>query len=166
MDWLFGRQKPVHNLLFGLVAADVLLWRNKKISASILTGSITIWILFEWVSYHFLSHIFISLIIGMVAQFLWSNVHADLMNRSPSQVLHIVLPDKLFVNIAITIGAKVNFFLALLQNVASGGNLKQFLVDVLSLLVAAVIGSWYNFLTILYITKRSIFFYLYGVGFI
>ncbi|KAF6136936.1 hypothetical protein GIB67_025770 [Kingdonia uniflora] len=37
---------------------------------------------------------------------------------SPYQVPRIVLPDELFVNIVITIGAKVNRFLAFLQNVA------------------------------------------------
>ncbi|KAF6156542.1 hypothetical protein GIB67_000007 [Kingdonia uniflora] len=150
MDRLFSRQKPVHNLLGGGKSADVLLWRNKKISASVLTGSTASWILFEWLNYHFLSLIFFSLIIGMVAQFLWSNA-SGLMNRSPSQVPRIVLPDELFVNIAITIGAEVNRFLAFLQNVASGGNLKQFLAVVLSLLAASVIGSWCNFLTVLYI---------------
>ncbi|KAF6167759.1 hypothetical protein GIB67_027537 [Kingdonia uniflora] len=50
-----------------------------------------------------------------------------LINRSPSQVPRIVLPDELFVNIAIKFGAEVNRFLAFLQNIASGGNLKQFL---------------------------------------
>ncbi|KAF6153200.1 hypothetical protein GIB67_016679 [Kingdonia uniflora] len=100
--------------------------------------------MFEWLNYHFLSLIFFYLIIGMVAQFLWSNV-LGLMNRSPSQVPRIVLPGELFVNIAIKIGAEVNRFLAYLQNVASGGNLKQFLAVVLSLLAAAVIGSWCNF---------------------
>ncbi|KAF6172052.1 hypothetical protein GIB67_029470 [Kingdonia uniflora] len=124
MDRLYGRLKPVHNLL-GVenVTANVLIWRKKKIFASVLTGSTSIWILFEWLNYQFLSLIFFSIIIGMVAQFLWSNA-SGLMNRSPSQAPRIVLPDELFVNIVITIGAKVNRFLAFLQNVASGGNLK------------------------------------------
>ncbi|TXG51780.1 hypothetical protein EZV62_024304 [Acer yangbiense] len=37
------------------------------------------------------------------------------------------------------------------HDAACGGNLKQFLVVVASLWVAAVIGSWCNFLTVLYI---------------
>ncbi|KAM0030402.1 hypothetical protein Hdeb2414_s0018g00536681 [Helianthus debilis subsp. tardiflorus] len=35
---LFGRQKPVHHILGGGKPADVLLLRNKKISASVLFG--------------------------------------------------------------------------------------------------------------------------------
>ncbi|KAJ1388462.1 reticulon-like protein B8 [Sesbania bispinosa] len=39
---LFGRQKHVHHLLGGGKSADVLLWRNKKISSSVLTGATTV----------------------------------------------------------------------------------------------------------------------------
>ncbi|KAF6171661.1 hypothetical protein GIB67_042176, partial [Kingdonia uniflora] len=147
--------------LFGLVTADVLLWRNKKISASILTDSATIWILFEWVNYHFLSLIFFSLIIGMVAEFLWSNAPGlmnmwlnilllcviVLINRSPSLVPHIVLPDELFVNIAITIGTAVNCFLVFLQNITFGGNLKQFLA-------VFSINSIYDLITLFHLFEQ------------
>ncbi|KAF6166783.1 hypothetical protein GIB67_005659 [Kingdonia uniflora] len=130
----------------GRKAANVLLWRKKMISASVLTGSTAIWILFEWLNYHFLSLIFFSLIIGMVAQFLWSNP-SGLMKRSPSQVPRIVLPDELFVSIAITIGAVVNRFLAFLQNVASGGNLKQFLA-------VFSINSIYDLITLFHLFEQ------------
>ena len=71
--------------------------------------------------------------------------------RSSSKVPRLVLPDDLFVNIAITIGSEINRGLGLIQDVACGGNLKQFLVVVASLWAASVIGSWCNFLTVLYI---------------
>ncbi|XP_004303903.1 PREDICTED: reticulon-like protein B8-like [Fragaria vesca subsp. vesca] len=112
LNRLFGRQKPVHHLLGGGKSADVLLWRNKKISASVLTGFV---------------------------------------NRSSSKVPRLVLPEELFVNIAISIGAEINRGLEFIQDVACGGNLKQFLVVVASLWAASVIGSWCNFLTVLYI---------------
>uniref|UniRef100_A0A5B7AKI4 Reticulon-like protein n=2 Tax=Davidia involucrata TaxID=16924 RepID=A0A5B7AKI4_DAVIN len=147
---LFGRQKPVHHLLGGGKSADVLLWRNKKISASVLTGATAIWVLFEWLNYHFLTLVFFALVIGIVAQFVWSNA-SGLLNRTPSKVPRLVLPDELFVNIATSIGAEVNRALGFLQDVACGGNLKQFLVVVASLWAAAVIGSWCNFLTVLYV---------------
>ncbi|CAK9133183.1 unnamed protein product [Ilex paraguariensis] len=146
---LFGRQKPVHHILGGGKSADVLLWRNKKISASVLTGATAIWVLFEWLNYNFLSLLSIALAIGMVAQFVWSNASA-LLNRSPS-IPRLVLPEELFVNIAVTVGAQVNVFLGFVQDVACGRNMKQFLVVVASLWAAAIIGSWCNFLTVLYI---------------
>ncbi|KAL7215633.1 hypothetical protein ACSBR1_027728 [Camellia fascicularis] len=147
---LFGRQKPVHNLLGGGKSADVLLWRNKKISAGVLGAATVVWVLFEWLNYHFLSLVCFALGLGLLAQFLWSN-GSGLLNRSQSKTPRLVLPDELFVNTAKSIGAEVNQALGFLQDLACGGNIKQFLAVLASLLAAAVIGSWCNFLTVLYI---------------
>ncbi|OWM73261.1 reticulon-like protein B8 [Punica granatum] len=147
---LFGRQKPLHNLLGGGKSADVLLWRNKKISAVVLATATAIWILFEWLDYHFLTFVAFALILGMLAQFLWSNA-SGLLGRSPSRPPRLVLPEEFFVNAGKLIGVEVNRALKFLQNVASVGNLKQFLVVVGGLWAAAVIGSWCNFLTVVYI---------------
>lgn len=62
------------------VAADVLLWRNKKISASVLTGATIIWVLFEWLNYHFLTLVCFALVLGMLAQFIWTNA-SGFLNR-------------------------------------------------------------------------------------
>ncbi|KAL4289720.1 hypothetical protein GQ457_14G002280 [Hibiscus cannabinus] len=147
---LFGRQRPVYHILGGGKSADVLLWRNKKISASFLAGATAIWVLFEWLNYHFLTLLCFALVLGMLAQFVWSNA-SGFLNRSSSQVPRLVLPDELFVSIGRSIGAELNRGLQLLQDVACRGNLKQFLVVAVSLWVAAVIGSWCNFLTVFYI---------------
>ncbi|KAB2613331.1 reticulon-like protein B8 [Pyrus ussuriensis x Pyrus communis] len=147
---LFGRQKPVHHILGGGKSADVLLWRNKKISASVLTAATVVWVLFEWLNYHFLTLVGFALVVGMLVQFLWSNF-SGMISSSPSKVPRLVLPEDLFVNMAVSIGAEINRGLAFVQDVAYGGNVKQFLMVVGSLWIAAVIGSWFNFLTILYI---------------
>lgn len=147
---LFGRQKPIHNILGGGKSADVLLWRNKKISAGVLGAATAIWVIFEWLNYNFLSMLCFALMIGMIAQFVWSNA-SGLLNRSPSKVRRIVLPNELFINVAKSVGAEVNLALEYLQDVACGGNVKQFLVAVLSLWAAAIVGCWCNFLTVLYI---------------
>ncbi|XP_058101867.1 reticulon-like protein B8 isoform X2 [Magnolia sinica] len=150
MNRLFGRQKPVHKILGGGKSADVLLWRNKKISSGVLIGATAIWVLFEWLNYNFLSLTCFALLAGMLIRFVWSNA-SGLLNRSPSEIPRIVLPDEFFINIAVNVGTEVNRFLGFLQDVASGRNMKEFLVVVVSLLVAAIIGSWCNFLTVLYI---------------
>ncbi|XP_057506157.1 reticulon-like protein B8 isoform X1 [Actinidia eriantha] len=147
---LFGRQKPVHHLLGGGKSADVLLWRNKKISAGVLAGATAIWVLFEWLNYNFLPLVCFALVLGMIAQFVWSNA-SGLINRSPSKVPRLVLPDELFVNVAKSVGAEVNRALGFLQDVACGGNIKQFVIVVASLWIAAMVGCWCNFLTVLYI---------------
>ncbi|CAH9072890.1 unnamed protein product [Cuscuta epithymum] len=150
LNRLFGRQKPVHHVLGGGKSADVLLWRNKKISASVLASATIMWMLFEWLDYHLLTFICFALILGMFVQFLWTHT-SGLVTRSPSQVPRIVLPEEVFVGIAKTVGAEVNRGLRFLQNVACGGTPKHFLVAVTSLLAAAIIGSWCNFLTVVYI---------------
>ncbi|KAH6780966.1 Reticulon family protein, partial [Perilla frutescens var. hirtella] len=147
---LFGREKPVHHLLGGGKSADVLLWRNKKISASVLTSATVLWVLFEWLNYNFLTLLSFALIFGMLAQFVWKNA-SGILNRSPSKVPRLVLPEEVFVNIGKAIGSEVNHGLRFLQDVACGGNIKQFLGVVASLWAAAIIGSWCNFLTVLYI---------------
>ncbi|XP_021604799.1 reticulon-like protein B8 isoform X2 [Manihot esculenta] len=147
---LFGREKPVHHLLGGGKSADVLLWRNKKISASVLSGATAIWVLFEWLNYHLLTLICLAVVLGMLAQFVWTNA-SGLFSRSSSEVPRLVIPDEAFVNVGRSIGIEVNHALQFLQDVSCGGSLKQFLVVVVSLWAAAIIGSWCNFLTVLYI---------------
>ena len=56
-----------------IVDADVLLWRNKKISSSVLALATAIWVFFEWLDYHFLTIVSFALVLGMVVQFVWSN---------------------------------------------------------------------------------------------
>lgn len=67
-------------LLLNHVAADVLLWRNKKISASVLTSATIIWVVFEWLNYNLLTIIGFILALGMLAQFVWSNA-SGMLNR-------------------------------------------------------------------------------------
>ncbi|XP_028781353.1 reticulon-like protein B8 isoform X1 [Neltuma alba] len=147
---LFGRQRPVHHLLGGGKTADVLLWRDKKISTSVLTSATSVWVLFEWLNYHLLTLSCLALVLVMVVQFIWSNA-SGYSSSVPSKVPRLVLPEDFFVNIATTAGAEVNRGLRFLQDVSCSGNLKQFLVVVGSLMAAAVIGGWCNFLTVIYI---------------
>ncbi|KAI3694067.1 hypothetical protein L1987_77026 [Smallanthus sonchifolius] len=141
---LFGRQKPVHHILGGGKSADVLLWRNKKISASVLFGATAIWVLFEWLDYNFIPLVCFGLVIFIIGQFIWSR----LLNGAPPR---LILSDELFVNVATTVGAEVNRALGFLQNVSSRGDIKQLGVVIGSLLTAAIIGTWCNFFTVLYI---------------
>eukprot|EP01018_Ginkgo_biloba_P029529 Gb_22667 [translate_table: standard] len=147
---LFGREKPVHRLLGGGKSADVLLWRNKRISGSVLSGATVIWLLFEWLNYHLLTLICLFLVLSMSILFLWTNA-AAFINRSPPQIPRVALPEDLFVKSAIALRAEINRFLDFLQDVASGRDLKTFLVVSAGLWMLAVIGSWCNLISILYI---------------
>ncbi|XP_057527044.1 reticulon-like protein B8 [Amaranthus tricolor] len=147
---LFGREQPVHKVLGGGKSADVLLWRNKKISGSVLAGATAIWVMFEWLNYNFLSLACFSIAAGLLVQFLWSNA-SGFMNRSQVEVPRIQLPEEWFGNAGIAIGRELNRASRFLQNIACGGNLKQFVIVVSGLVAAAMIGSWCNFLTLIYL---------------
>lgn len=59
-------------LIFG-AAADVFLWRDKKISAGVLGGATAIWVLFDVLEYHFITLVCHALILVLAVLFLWSN---------------------------------------------------------------------------------------------
>lgn len=150
LNRLFGRQEPVHKVLGGGKSADVLLWRNKKISAGVIGGATALWFIFEWLNYNFLPLVCFGMALGMLGQFLWSKA-SGFTNRSSSEIPKIQVPEEWFVNIAVTVGREVNRTLKFLQKIACGGNLKEFVLVVSGLVVSAMIGTWCNFLTVIYI---------------
>ncbi|KMZ65828.1 Reticulon family protein [Zostera marina] len=147
---LLGRQNTIHGVFGGGKSADVILWRNKKISSGIMVAATAIWVLFELLEYHFLTLACFSLVIGMVIQFVWTNA-SYLMNSPSSSVPRLVLPRDMFANIGACLDTEVNRFLCFLQDVTSGKDLKHFVFIVSALWVAAVIGSYCNFVTVIYI---------------
>jgi hypothetical protein len=56
-----------------LSAADLFLWRNKRISGGVLAGATAIWLLFEVMDYHLLTLLCHCLILTLAILFLWSN---------------------------------------------------------------------------------------------
>ncbi|KAH0855196.1 hypothetical protein HID58_020410 [Brassica napus] len=153
----FRRTNTIPSLLVSTVClvgrsqfttADVLLWRNKKISASFLMGATAIWVLFEWINLHFLSLVCYGLLLGMIAQFVWCNA-SGFLNRL--ECLALFSQKTSFADVGVTIGTEVNRGLFFLQDLSCRGNLKQFLMAVFGLWITAIIGSCCNFLTVLYI---------------
>ncbi|KAF9594088.1 hypothetical protein IFM89_027379, partial [Coptis chinensis] len=147
---LFGREKPVHSVLGGGKSADILLWRDKQIAAGILVGVTVIWLLFEWLGYHLLTFVCHSLILSLAVLFLWSNL-SSFVNKSPPKFPEIVLPEDLFVSIALSMRYEINRAFTTFREVASGKDLKKFLKVIATLWVLSVIGGWFNFLTLVYI---------------
>ncbi|OEL38591.1 Reticulon-like protein B8 [Dichanthelium oligosanthes] len=147
-------KKSVHHVLGGGKSADVLLWRNKKISSSVLGVATLVWIILEWLDYHFLTIVSFVLVLGMAVQFAWATF-AGMLNRSPSNVPRVELPEELFETVGKAAGAQVNKVLGMLQDISCGRDLKRFLIVIGALFAAAIIGSWCNFLTVIYIGFMS-----------
>lgn len=145
-----GRKKSVHNCLGGRKAADLFLWRDKKRSASILAGATVLWILFECMEYHFLTFVCHVLILSLAILFIWIN-SAAFLKRSPPHIPEIAIPEDAVHNLASELRFEVNRVFAVLHEVATGRDLKKYLLVVASLWLLSVVGSWCDFLTLAYI---------------
>ncbi|KAM3282435.1 reticulon-like protein B5 [Capsicum chacoense] len=148
---LFGREKPVHKVLGGGKPADVFLWRNKKISATVLGGATAIWVLFEVLEYHLLTLICHILIITLAVLFLWSNATTFINKKSP-HIPEVHLPEGPILEVASALRIEINRALALLREIASGRELKKFLAVIAGLWILSIVGSWCDFLTLFYIS--------------
>lgn len=147
---LFGREKPVHSVLGGGKPADVLLWRNKKISAGVLGGATAVWIFFELLEYHLLTLVCHILILLLALLFLWSNAHT-FIHKAPPRIPVVQLPEEPFRDVASALTIEINHGLAALRAIASGRDLKTFLIVIVSTWILSIVGSWVNFLTLFYI---------------
>ncbi|GAV69910.1 Reticulon domain-containing protein [Cephalotus follicularis] len=148
---MFGRQRPVHKVLGGGKPADVFLWRNKKISGGVLGGATLIWVLFELVEYHLLTLVCHISILLLAVLFLWSNANT-FINKSPPRIPEIHLPEEPFLQVASALRIEINQGFAVLREIASGRDLKKFLIVIAGLWVLSAVGSWCNFLTLFYIS--------------
>ncbi|XP_074557646.1 reticulon-like protein B9 [Curcuma longa] len=146
---LLRQDRPLHALFGGGKVADIILWRDKRASASILVGVSIIWTLFEVLEYNFLSFLCHISITAMLLVFIWSN-GAALLGQPPPKIPELILSEKAFTRAALTFRAKLTQFLFLLHYVACGNDLKWFLLTVLSLWILSVVGSWCSTISLLF----------------
>ncbi|CAI0546429.1 unnamed protein product [Linum tenue] len=147
---LFGRDKPVHKVLGGGKPADVLLWRNKKISGAVLGVATVIWVLFELLEYHLITLVCHLSIVALAVLFLWSNA-SSFINKSPPQIPEVVIPEKCILEVASALRIEFNRGCTVLREIASGRDLKKFLIVIAGLWFISIIGGCCNFLTLFYI---------------
>jgi len=138
-----GGKKSVHHVLGGGKSADVLLWRNKKISSSVLGVATLAWVFFEWLDYHLLTIASFALVLGMAVQLAWSAL--------ASNVPRLEVPEELFADAGRAAGAQVNRALGALQDISCGRDLRRFHIVIAVFFATAVVGSFCNLLTVIYI---------------
>ncbi|KAM6571903.1 hypothetical protein CsatA_015983 [Cannabis sativa] len=124
---LFGREIPVHQVFGGGKPADVLLWRNKKISASFLGSVTAAWIFFELLEYHLLTLVCHILIAALGLLFLWSKAHT-FINKSPPRIPQVQILEDPFLQVVSALTIEINRGFAVLRDIASGKDLKKFLM--------------------------------------
>ncbi|KAF3454771.1 hypothetical protein FNV43_RR05219 [Rhamnella rubrinervis] len=147
---LFGRQRPLHLVLGSGRPADIILWRNKELSACILAGATIIWLLFEKIGYHLLTFVCHSLLLLFVPLFLWSTL-AHSTNMSPPELPEIVIPQNSFLTPALLIRSEYHRALGTLSDAVFGKDFKKFLMVIVALWVLSVLGNWFNFITLFYL---------------
>ncbi|KAL9170333.1 hypothetical protein ABFS82_04G138400 [Erythranthe guttata] len=137
---LFGRQRPIHAVLGGGKVANVVLWKDAKVSGAILIGIAAIWFLFEVVKYNLVTLLCHLTITTMLIIFIWSSA-AQSFNWSPPNIPSIMLQDSTYREFALTLHRKLNYIFSNVLYVASGYDPKLFLLTIVSLWIISVIGS-------------------------
>ncbi|XP_009374418.3 reticulon-like protein B4 [Pyrus x bretschneideri] len=147
---LFGRQKPLHVVLGAGVSADIILWRNKQISAYIFMGATLTWLLFERLGYSLVVFFCHASLLSLTALFLWSNF-GSLVHVSAPEIPEIVVPQHLFMRTAISMTTTYNQALRSFGQVVFGTDIRDFLAVAATLWVLSVAGSRCSFLSFLYL---------------
>ncbi|KAL2537476.1 Reticulon-like protein B11 [Forsythia ovata] len=140
----------VHLALGGGAVADILLWKNWFGSAALLIGSTALWFLFERAGYNLLSFISNVLFLLVVILFFWAK-SALLLNRPLPPVPNLDISEESVVKASDEMRVWVNRALSIAHDIAIGGNLGLFIQVFLVLWVISYIGSFFNFLTLVYI---------------
>jgi len=153
---LFGREKPVHKVFGGGKQADLLLWKDKKVSGGILGGVTIVWFLFEVLEYHLLTLVCHSLILTLAILFLWSNA-STFIKKSPPKIPEVAIPEKPVMEIVSSLRIEINRGFAALRVIASGKDLKKFLSVIAGLWFVSIISNSCNFLTLVYISFVLLF---------
>uniref|UniRef100_A0A7N0UX59 Reticulon-like protein n=1 Tax=Kalanchoe fedtschenkoi TaxID=63787 RepID=A0A7N0UX59_KALFE len=146
---LFGRDRSIHAALGGGKVADVLLWRDKSVSAGILVGVTVLWFLFEVAEYNLvtlLCHMFIT---KMLAIFIWGTC-AEFFKLSPPKIPLNVLDEQTFQRAAIAIHRKFIALVSLLIYVACGNDLRLFFSAIAILSVLSIVGNYISFINLLF----------------
>ncbi|CAI8597084.1 unnamed protein product [Vicia faba] len=152
---IFARKLPLHIVLGSGIVADIILWRKKEITASILAGVTFIWFIFKRMEYTLLSFICDSLIILLAMLFLWTHL-TSFIDMSPPKLSALILPEGLLVNTAISMTKKLNRQLITFGLLASGRDFKKFLKVTWTLGVVSVLGTWFTASTIFYIATVTL----------
>lgn len=153
---LFGREKPVHNVLGGGKPADIFLWRNKKVSGGVLGAATAAWVLFELLEYHLLTLVCHSSILALAVLFLWSNA-STFIHKTPPRIPEVHIPEEPVLQLASGLRIEINRGFTVLRDIASGRDLKKFLLVIAGLWILSIVGSCYNFMTLFYIATVLLF---------
>ncbi|KAF5937105.1 hypothetical protein HYC85_024611 [Camellia sinensis] len=145
-----SRRISVHQSLGGGAVADVLLWRRWCGGVVLLVGSTSLWILFERAGYNLLSFAANVLLLLVAVLFFWGK-SASLLNRPLPPLPDLEVSEESVLRAADEARVWINHALLVARDIAVEGNLKIFIQVALVLWIISYIGSFFNFLTLVYV---------------
>ncbi|PWA55531.1 Reticulon [Artemisia annua] len=141
----------VHEALGGGPLADILLWRNAYGGGVVFVVSTFLWFLFEMGGgYNVLAFVANNLLLLVVILFFWAK-SASLLNRPLPPVPELDISEESALIAAEEMQVWINHAFSLAHEIAIDGNLKTLIAVVSSLWLISFIGSFFNFLTLVYI---------------
>ncbi|XP_077236923.1 reticulon-like protein B16 isoform X2 [Tasmannia lanceolata] len=147
---LFDRQRSMRQIMGGGKAADVILWKQGRISFGIIIVATIAWLIFERSGLSFLTVSSDILLILIVTQFVRAN-SAVLLNKQLKPLPELVLSEEMVNNAAASFRVKINYMLLMAHDITLGKDFRLFFKVVVCLWLFSVIGSFFSFFTLAYI---------------
>ncbi|KAF3532764.1 hypothetical protein DY000_02042520 [Brassica cretica] len=147
---LFNRQRSIHSIFGGGKVADILLWREPKIAATLVIGVSLLWFLLEVVEYNFITLVCHASMTSMLLFFIWSTA-SDFLNWERPIIPEVVLDESSFKELATSFHDMFNQILSKLLDLACGRDPPLFFLTTISLYILSVIGTCINFMNLLFI---------------
>ncbi|XP_076926411.1 reticulon-like protein B11 [Bidens hawaiensis] len=145
----FGRTS-VHNALGAGAVADILLWKNVYGGVVVLIVSTVFWFLFERGGYNIVAFVANNLLLLVVILFFWAK-SATLLNRPLPPIPELDISEESVLIAADEMQVWINHAFSVARDIAVSGNLKTLIAVVSSLWLISYVGSFFNFLTLVYI---------------
>ncbi|KAF5476208.1 hypothetical protein F2P56_007941 [Juglans regia] len=146
---LFNRQRSVHEILGGGLAADVILWKRKDVTLSILLVTLAAWVVFEKSGYTLLSLVSSVFLLLIIILFLWAKA-ASILNRPAPPLPDLHLSEEMVNEVANFIRLHVNNLLSVSQDIALGKDSRLFFKVAAYLWLIYFVGGLTDFLTLSY----------------
>ncbi|GER44531.1 reticulon family protein [Striga asiatica] len=120
-----GRQATVHRMVGGGKAADVILWRRRRVSCGIIIVATVSWLLVERSGISFLALCSDILLVLVVLLFIAAN-YAVFRNKQPPTLPELVLSEEMVNNAAASLRVKVNYMLLMAHDITLGKDFRLF----------------------------------------
>ncbi|KAG2690751.1 hypothetical protein I3843_09G200900 [Carya illinoinensis] len=132
-----------------LVSADVILWKRKNVTVSILLVTLAAWVVFEKSGYTLLSLVSSVFLLLIIILFLWAKA-ASILNRPAPPLPDLHLSEEMVNEVANFIRLHVNTLLSVSQDIALGKDSRLFFKVAAYLWLIYFVGGLTDFLTLGY----------------